>query len=189
MSDYEPQNTNNDFAKGVCMSAHSGWRCVLSQIGILFSRLALGTIFLAHGTQKIFGVWGGQGLISTVNSFHDNLGIPLPLGYVAVLTEFFGGLGILLGFLSRVWALGLATHMVVSIVKVHWVHGFFINWFNAPGVGHGIEMCLALLGLSLGILFTGPGRYSLDARLFCKCCKKARPEPVPTETPQTPTVS
>ena len=60
--------------------------------------------------------------------FRDQLGIPAPLAYLAIAAEFFGGLGLIVGFLARVAAVGVAVTMAVAMVKVHLQHGFFLNW-------------------------------------------------------------
>ncbi len=142
------------------MSSKSGWRCCLAQWGILWVRLALGVIFAANGAQKVFGLWGGQGLTGTVAAF-TGMGISTPLAYAAIFTELVGGLGIIFGLLTRLSALGLAVVMGVAIVRVHWANGFFLT-------NQGIEYALALFGMSLGLLFTGAGCFSLDSLLFCR---------------------
>lgn len=155
------------------MSEKSGWKCALAQWGILWVRMALGVIFAAHGLQKVFGLWGGYGLSATVETFTQKMGISAPLAYAAIFTELVGGLALFFGLLTRISALAIAIHLSVAAYKVHWVNGFFMNWFNIPNVGHGIEYNLALFGMALGLLFTGPGAISLDSLLFCKkCCSK-----------------
>lgn len=128
-------------------------------------RIALGTIFLAHGGQKLFGLWGGSGLAQTMEDFQKYMGIPPYLTAAAALTEFFGGLAVLAGLFTRLACAGLGIVMLVAIYKAHWVHGFFINWALAAGKGHGIEFNLALLAMCLAILLSGPGRLALDRLL------------------------
>lgn len=128
-------------------------------------RLALGVIFFAHGGQLMFGWFGGPGLSGTIQGFQQGLGFPPALAVLAAVAEFFGALGVLVGLLTRVAAAGISVVMLVAMFKVHWANGFFINWSMAPGVGHGIEMNLALLGLSVALLIAGGGALSLDRRL------------------------
>lgn len=135
---------------------------------LLVLRLALGIIFAMHGAQKVFGLIGGEGLLATVQNFQTHLGIPPVLGYLVSLTEFFGGIALILGLLTRLAALGIGVTMGVAMWKVHWAHGFFMNWFGEPGRGHGIEYNLALLAMALALVLTGAGKYSLDQK-WCRC--------------------
>lgn len=135
---------------------------------LLILRLVLGVIFLMHGSQKVLGLFGGQGLQATVQTFQTHLGIPPLFGYLASFTEFFGGIALIAGFLTRLAALGIGITMIVAALKVHLVNGFFLNWFCQTGKGHGIEYNLALLAAALALLLTGGGRYSLE----CRVCKK-----------------
>ncbi len=131
----------------------------LSQLMI---RLPLGVIFIAHGGQKLFGWFGGRGLAATLADYERFLGIPPFLAAVGLALEFFGGLAVLIGLATRTAALGLAVIMLVAIARVHIANGFFINWQLTPGRGHGIEMNLALLGMSLALVTGGAGRFAID---------------------------
>lgn len=133
----------------------------LAPLSPLMIRLPLGAIFVAHGAQKLFGLLGGRGIQATIHDFDRYLGIPPFLTVLAVACEFFGGLAVLIGYKSRLAALGLAAIMVVAMVRIHAANGFFINWSLEAGRGHGIEMNLALLGMCLALATAGPGRYAL----------------------------
>jgi putative oxidoreductase len=128
-------------------------------------RLALAVIFVAHGGQKLFGIWGGPGLQATIEAFERSIGVPYYLTLVVVGIEFFGGLTVLLGFLTRLAAAGLAIDMAAAIIKVHLMNGFFLNWSITPTKGHGYEFNLALLAMSIALLLSGPGRFALDRML------------------------
>ncbi|WP_432823714.1 DoxX family protein [Trichloromonas sp.] len=130
--------------------------------GLLLLRLGLGCIFMAHGAQKLFGWFGGAGFQTTIQNFQQGLNIPMELTVLAMIAEFFGGLGVLAGCLTRVAALGLCSVMIVAIVKVHLVNGFFMNWFCLEGQGHGIEFNLALLAMSACLVISGGGEASVD---------------------------
>ncbi|MBN2428096.1 MAG: DoxX family protein [Deltaproteobacteria bacterium] len=130
--------------------------------GLIFIRLALGAIFMAHGGQKLFGWAGGAGFEGTIQFFETTWGIPMPLTILAMVTEFFGGLAVLLGCLTRLAALGLAAVMGVAIYKVHYIHGFFLNWSCSPDLGHGVEFNVALLAMAITLLFSGAGHLSVD---------------------------
>lgn len=127
----------------------------------LVVRLALGVIFFAHGAQKVFGWFGGRGLSATIAGFRQ-MNIPPAATVLAAFVECFGGLAVLVGFLTRPAALGLIGVMLVAIAKVHVAHGFFLNWSVTPGKGHGYEFNLALIAMALAILIGGGGVLSID---------------------------
>src|ERR671925_563077 len=93
---------------------------------LLFARLLIGVVFMAHGAQKLFGVFGGPGLSAMVR-------IMGPLGYLVAIGEFFGGLGLVVGFLSRFSAASLVVIMLGAIGMVHGKVGFFMNWMGNQG--------------------------------------------------------
>jgi putative oxidoreductase len=125
-------------------------------------RFALGVIFIAHGAQKLFGVWEGPGLSATLEMFKTSVGIPAYLLLLAVATEFLGAVAVSIGLLTRIASAGLAIDMMIAIVKVHLANGFFLNWSSMPGKGHGYEFNLALLGMSIALSLSGPGKLALD---------------------------
>lgn len=131
--------------------------------GLAVLRLIVGVVFMAHGAQKLFGIWGGYGLAGTAGYF-EQLG--LRPGYaLAVLVgtvEFGGGLMLIAGALTPFVSLALALTMVVAIWKVHGANGFFLNWGNTPGQGHGIEYNLVLIGALSALMLSGPGAFSVD---------------------------
>lgn len=131
----------------------------------LMLRIPLGLIFMAHGSQKLLGVFGGQGLTGTFRTFEDKMGIPPIFTLLAIIAEFGGGFGILSGFLTRLSASGISVVMMVAIYKIHWAHGFFLN-SNTAGHVHGIEYNFALLGMSLYLMIAGGGRWCLDRLVF-----------------------
>lgn len=121
----------------------------------LVIRITLGSIFIAHGSQKLFGAFDGAGIKGTTD-FVDSLGFkPAALwAWLLALTEFAGGLGLIFGLLTRVAALGIIVIMTVAIVKIHLKQGFFL-----PG---GFEYGLALLAMALSLVLSGGGKLSLD---------------------------
>ena len=131
-------------------------------IGLFVLRLALGVIFIAHGGQKLFGLFGGPGLSATVDAFDKFMGIPAPLAYLAVFTEFFGGVALVVGLFSRLAGLGLAVTMVVATLKAHLANGFFLTSGQPPYSAIGYEYNLALFAMALAMVFTGPGRLALS---------------------------
>jgi putative oxidoreductase len=132
---------------------------------ITIVRIVLGVVFFAHGAQKALGWFGGQGLQSTLRVFREQLGIPAPLAILAVAAEFLGGLGLLVGLLSRIAALGIAAVMLVALLTVHWKFGFFMNWYGEQR-GNGIEYHVLVLVLALVVMIKGGGPSSLDQVLY-----------------------
>lgn len=137
----------------------------LNSVGLLAARLALGIVLFAHGAQKLLGWFGGYGWSGTMGFMTGTLGIPAVFGALAILTEFFAGLLIIAGAVTRLAAFAAVVVQIVAALVVHLPNGFFMNWTpNLSQAGHGIEMNLALLGLAIALFFTGPGGYAFDAK-------------------------
>jgi len=126
-------------------------------------RLVIGIVFFAHGSQKMLGWFGGYGFQGTMGFFTHN-GIPAPLAFLAISAEFFGGLGLIVGLLSRIAAFGIICNMTVAILTVHIHNGFFMNWFGTQK-GEGYEYHLLAIAGLLVILIRGAGALSLDRAL------------------------
>lgn len=116
-------------------------------VSLLVVRVIVGIIFTAHGAQKLFGAFGGPGLAGMV----ENMGL---LAYPVAVGEFFGGLGLIVGFLTRFSAASLIVIMVGAIGMVHGKNGFFLS-------DGGFEYNLALIGLLVPTLIAGPGRIAI----------------------------
>src|SRR2546425_139010 len=132
----------------------------MARLGPLVIRLALGAIFFAHGAQKMLGWWGGAGFSGTVEAFGKN-GMPAPIATLVIAAEFFGGMGVFFGCLTRFAAFGIAAVMTGAIFLVHIHNGFFMNWFNVPGKGHGFECNLGYLAMAVALMLTGAGPLSI----------------------------
>jgi putative oxidoreductase len=124
-------------------------------------RLVLGIVFFAHGAQKMLGWFGGPGFSGTMGLFTGYLHIPVPFAFLAIAAEFFGGLGLILGFLTRIAAFGIAVNMVVAIVMVHRAFGFFMNWTGTQK-GEGFEYHLLVLAITAFLMIRGAGTFSVD---------------------------
>ncbi|MCB1674984.1 MAG: DoxX family protein [Halioglobus sp.] len=122
-------------------------------------RLSAGTIFVAHGAQKLFGSLGGHGLEGT-GQWMASIGLEPAylMALAAGSAEFFGGIALLIGLLTRPAALILAITMLVAIITVHLPNGLFLS-------NNGYEFGLALLGISVALVFNGGGKFSLDRKL------------------------
>ncbi len=90
----------------------------------LVMRVMLGVVFIPHGAQKVLGWFGGHGLDGTLNFFTQTMGIPLVFAVLVIVAEFLGALGLIVGFLTRIAAFGVASVMTGAIFMVHLKHGF-----------------------------------------------------------------
>ena len=128
-------------------------------------RVALGAVFIAHGAQKLFGIWGGAGLDGTAAGFAQiGLQPSYVLALISGIVEFGGGILLVLGALTVPAAIVLTITMLVAAWKVHLANGFFLNWANTPGQGHGYEYSLTLIAALVSLALTGPGAFSVDGR-------------------------
>ncbi len=131
----------------------------------LILRLALGIVIFPHGAQKLLGWYGGYGFEGTMG-FFTSQGIPYVIALLPIIAEFFGALGLITGLLTRVAAFGIGFTMLVAATTVHAQNGFFMNWFGNQK-GEGIEYFLLAIGISISLMITGSGKFSLD-KLFAK---------------------
>jgi putative oxidoreductase len=120
----------------------------LQPVGLLLLRLVLGTIMIAHGSQKVFG---GMPRFQTMVS---GMGLPAWLAYLSAAAEFGGGILVLLGLLTRCAAFAITIDLVVAIIKVHAKAGL-----RGPG---GFEFPLSVAAIAFALIFFGPGPISLD---------------------------
>jgi putative oxidoreductase len=130
----------------------------------LVLRVTLGVVMFPHGAQKVFGWFGGHGFSATMNHFTENMGIPWVFALLAILAESLGAVALIVGFLTRIAALGIGVVMVVAALMVHWQHGFYMNWFGAKQ-GEGFEYHLLALGIAVALMIRGGGLWSIDRAL------------------------
>jgi putative oxidoreductase len=129
----------------------------MMNIGLLLARLVFGALMAAHGTQKLFGWFGGYGLTGT-GGFFDGLGFRPGRFFAAAagLAETFGGLLFALGFIEPLASLAIISVMVVAIGSVHLGRGLF-------AATNGVEVPVLYASAAAALALTGPGAYSLDA--------------------------
>jgi putative oxidoreductase len=143
--------TSNNVLKNITASEQSNATLPL--------RLIAGIIFTAHGAQKLFAWFGGYGLEAT-GQWMESIGITP--GYLMALmagsAEFFGGLLLIVGLLTRPISFVLAITMAVAIVTVHLEHGLFMS-------NNGYEFALILLATSISLMVSGAGKLSLDNKI------------------------
>jgi putative oxidoreductase len=130
-------------------------------IATAIMRIVLGVVFFAHGAQKMLGWFGGFGFSATMGFFTKGMHIPAPLAFLAIAAEFFGGLGLILGVLTRIAAFGIATNMVVAIATVHRAFGLFMNW-SGMQKGEGFEFHLLVIAITIFLMIRGAGALSVD---------------------------
>lgn len=130
---------------------------MMMALSLLLLRLVIGLIFVGHGAQKLFGIFGGHGLAGTTQ-FMSQLGLHPAKGWaiIAALAEFVGGLLLALGLFTPLASLFIIGVMLVAITRVHWNKGF---WSSQGGYEYNVV--LIALAVVLGLL--GAGAYSLDA--------------------------
>lgn len=122
----------------------------LQPLGLLGMRIALGAVMIVHGYPKVIGIHG-------VEKSFSSMGLPWWSAYLSAGAEFFGGILIIIGLLTRPAAVALLIDMVVAIAKVHWKNGL---------VGQGnYQLPMTLAALSLALIFFGGGPIALDAIL------------------------
>lgn len=120
----------------------------LQPLGLLAMRIALGAVMIVHGYPKVTG-------IHNVEKFFSSIGLPWWSAYFSAGAEFFGGILIIIGLLTRFFGLALLIDMIVAIDKVHWKNGL---------VGQGnYQLPMTLAALSLALIFFGAGPIALDA--------------------------
>ena len=148
-----------------------------NDIATTILRLALGVIFFAHGAQKMLGWFGGYGFTGTMGFFTGALHIPAVFAFLAIAAEFFGGLGLIFGLLTRVASFGIFCNMIVAVAMVHGQFGFFMNWTGAQK-GEGYEYHLLVLAATAFLMIRGAGAVSVDHLLSSRPNDqlKARPQ-------------
>jgi putative oxidoreductase len=130
-----------------------------NDVAFTILRIVLGVVFLAHGSQKMLGLFGGYGFHATME-FFTHMGMPAAVAFLIICTEFFGGLGLIFGLLTRIAALGIAGLMIGAIFMVHLPNGFFMNWAGNQK-GEGIEYHLLVLAVAAALLLRGAGAFSV----------------------------
>ena len=134
-----------------------------NDVALTILRVVLGVVFFAHGAQKMLGWFGGFGFHGTMGAF-THMGMPAPMALLIICTEFFAGLGLIAGLLTRIASFGVAGLMIGAIFMVHLPNGFFMNWMGTQK-GEGFEFHLLALAMAAALLLRGAGAFSLDRAL------------------------
>ena len=129
---------------------------------LIVARTVLAVIFIYHGARRLFGGFDGPGLHQSAEYFADTVGLRPGVVFAALsgTIEFFGGIALAFGLLSRLAGAAIFGDMMIAIITVTWANGI-----NATGGKSGYELNLALGVLALMVAFFGAGRVSVDALL------------------------
>ncbi|HEV8327750.1 MAG TPA: DoxX family protein [Nitrospiraceae bacterium] len=127
----------------------------------LVLRLTLGLVMFPHGAQKLLGWYGGFGFSGTMGFFTETMHLPWIVALLVIVGEFFGSLGLIAGLLTRFTSASFLVIMLGAIATSHLQNGFFMNWLGKQQ-GEGYEFHLLVIGISLALLVTGAGMWSVD---------------------------
>lgn len=148
MKNIEEMTMNKQFLKNIFTTNDS--------IANIMLRVPVGIILSAHGAQKLFAWFGGYGLEGT-GQWMESIGLApgFLMALLAGSAEFFGGIALLLGLLTRPAAIVSAFTMVIAIFSVHFSNGLFMS-------NNGYEFALSLLAVNVALAIQGGGKYSVD---------------------------
>jgi putative oxidoreductase len=136
----------------------------------LFVRLFLAVVLFPHGAQKLLGWFGGYGFEGTMGYFTGSVGLPWIVGFLVILIEFLAPIALLLGLATRLWSLAV-FFLFLGILTTSHADYFFMNWFGNQKA-EGAEYFLLVLGMSLSLLISGSGSYSLDKKIMTPKAKE-----------------
>lgn len=127
----------------------------------LILRIGLGVVMFAHGAQKLFGWFGGNGFEGTMGFSTQKMGLPWLVAFLVIIGESLGSLGLIAGFLTRFTAASFIMIMIGAIATVHWPQGLFMNWFGQQQ-GEGYEYHVLVITMSAALVIIGGGKWSMD---------------------------
>lgn len=139
-------------------------------LGLAVLRVVLAIVFIAHGTNILFGSWAGPGVgtggLQATAQQYAALGLhpEFLLAILSGLTQLVGGLLIAVGLLTRYASVALLVYVGIGVWKEHLKWGFFLNWTHHATQGLGIEYSLTLAGALICLVFVGGGAWSIDGR-------------------------
>lgn len=141
-------------------------QCYHEGLGLLILRLVVGSIFIAHGSQKVFGLFGGPGLDGFV-TWAATIGVSPLFAHLAAFAELIGGVMMFTGIVTELGAFLTIPVMIGAVWLVHWKSGYFMQ-------NGGFEYPLNLIFLALAVIIGGPGKGALynpikRFRRYC-CC-------------------
>ena len=140
----------------------------MAGLGLLALRLTLASILVAHGAHTLFGAWAGPGIgpggIAAEAAAYAALGLQPATTIVTVsgVLQLLGGALLTIGFLTRWASLLLLADVGLGVWKIQWPWGFFLNYTDAAGRGHGLEYGLLMAGALVCLVLAGAGEWSVD---------------------------
>lgn len=124
-------------------------------------RIVLGVILFPHGAQKMLGWFGGYGFDGTMSFLTGTAGLPWIMAFLVIAIEFFGAISLIVGFATRIVAVGIISLFAGIVFTSHLQNGFFMNWAgNLKGEGY--EYHLLIIGMAIALLVSGAGKWSID---------------------------
>ena len=124
-------------------------------------RIVLGVILFPHGAQKMLGWFGGYGFDGTMSFLTGTAGLPWIMAFLVIAIEFFGAISLIVGFATRIVAVGIISLFAGIVFTSHLQNGFFMNWAgNLKGEGY--EYHLLIIGMAIALLVSGGGKWSID---------------------------
>jgi len=143
--------------------AHDDNWDLASSVGMTATMVAAGRAMASNDPRGLIDDPFAEPLVRAVgvDFFTKMMHVPAPLAFLAIAAEFFGGIGLILGLLTRVAAFGIGMNMLVAIATVHHNFGFFMNWTGSQK-GEGFEFHLLVLAIVAFLMIKGAGAFSLD---------------------------
>ena len=139
-------------------------------LGLVALRLVLAVVFVAHGTNILFGSWAGPGVgtggLEATAQQYAALGLrpEFLLAVLAGVTQLLGGLLLVIGLLTRYASVALLAYVGLGVWKEQLQWGFFLNWARNPHQGLGIEYSVTLAGALICLAIVGGGDWSIDGQ-------------------------
>jgi putative oxidoreductase len=129
---------------------------------IALLRIVIGIVMFTHGAGKVLGWYGGPGIGGAYGFLNGMMHVPGLLAYLVIYGEFFGSIGLIVGFLGRLSALGIIAIQIGALILVHQHNG----WFDSQG--YAMEYSSMALAMLTAVLIRGSGAFSIDLRLTSK---------------------
>lgn len=144
------------FSGCTCAVMLKKWFDSESRWALLLVRFPLGLDMFVHGYMKVANIPGAL-------RYFDGLNVPHFFAWLAIIAEFCGGLGLMLGLLSRIAAFGVGVTMVIAIFLRHLPYGYLMNWHGGLPFGtEGYEYHTLAIGMALTVMIEGAGKWSVD---------------------------